>query len=305
MILNYNGKIHLPECLSSALEASKSLEAPCPVVVADNCSTQDDVSFIRQNFPRVEIVSARSNDMLFSLNEMVARRPEDIVLILNNDMRFDRDFIGPLLENFNDREVFAVSARVLDWEGRETTIAKRFGYFKNFWFYKKWDIHPQTSCLSLDAGGGCSAFRREMFVELGGFDRLYYPAYCEDTDLSYRAWKRGWKVLYEPRSVIYHKKGATLDELRGRLRNARLICRNEVLFTVKNCGGFFFVVVYCLLLPLRIVRNYLSGNHYQAEGLWDALWKLPLAFLRRFTERITMPARIKEKNFLERINRDR
>ena len=299
MILNYNGKDYLRTCLPSALEASRSLGESCPVVVVDNQSTEGDIPFIHKNFPAVEVFSARSNDMLFSLNEAVSKRSEEIVVILNNDMRFEINFINPLLKNFQDSEVFAVSARVLDWEGRETTIAKRIAYFRHFWFYKKWDFGPRTSCWSLDAGGGCSAFRRKMFLELGGFDRLYYPAYCEDTDLSYRAWKRGWKVRYEPNALIYHKSGATLNSLHGREKIACLICRNEILFTVKNCKGNLFVLFFLVFLPVKFIQNIFLGNHFMVQGILDAIGKIPEALIKRFAQKPFV--RVKDEVFLQRI----
>ena len=61
-------------------------------------------------------------------------------------------------------------------------------------------------------GGGSCAFDRRKFLELGGFDHLLAPFYLEDTDLGYMAWKRGWKVLYQPRSVVYHEHRGTIGK---------------------------------------------------------------------------------------------
>jgi hypothetical protein len=55
--------------------------------------------------------------------------------------------------------------------------------------------------------GGATAWDRKRFLMLGGFDSLYFPGYWEDVDLSWRGWKRGWRCLYEPRSVVYHAGG--------------------------------------------------------------------------------------------------
>ena len=61
-------------------------------------------------------------------------------------------------------------------------------------------------------GGGSSAFDRRKFLELGGFDHLYRPFYYEDTDLGFMAWKRGWKVLYEPGSIVFHEHRGTIGK---------------------------------------------------------------------------------------------
>jgi GT2 family glycosyltransferase len=62
------------------------------------------------------------------------------------------------------------------------------------------------------AGGGSSAYDRRKFLELGGFDPLLHPFYVEDADVSYMAWKRGWKVLYAPGSIVFHEHRGTIGK---------------------------------------------------------------------------------------------
>lgn len=302
LILTYNGLEHLKICVPSLLKAVESVPH-CPVVVVDNQSTDGSIEWLREKFPQVEAVVAGRNDYLFSLNAVVASREEDIVIVLNNDMRFDRGFISALLKHFERDDVFAVTARVFDWAGRQNTTGQRVGEVRKFWFCKHW-LHKVTEpCLTLDAGGGCAAFRRDMFLELGGFDSLYRPAYCEDTDLSYRAWKRGWKVIYEPASVIYHRIGATWDKGKGgRVAVERLIHRNEVLFTLRNVGGWGFALGYLGLLPIRMMKNALIGNHAFWQGAFQALPKMPLALLRRWNDWRT--CRRKDDDFLAEIRQE-
>jgi GT2 family glycosyltransferase len=252
------------------------------VVVVDNRSTDGSIEWLHQHYPQIEVQIADRNDYLFSLNHVVASRAEDIVVILNNDMHFDEDFISALLPHFDSADVFAVSARVLDWDGRRVTTGQRLGDKRRLWFYKSWNFEAGSACLTLDAGGGCAAFRRTMYVALGGFDPLYRPAYWEDTDLSYRAWRRGWRVVYEPASVIYHRVSATLDETQGgRPAVTRLIRRNEVIFALRNVGGWGFAVGYLALLPLRMIRNAMMRNHAFWRGALRALPRIPAALARR------------------------
>ena len=284
LILNFNGRSHLELCVPSALAAARRVPGGCPVVVVDNRSRDDSVRWLGVAHPDVEVVVAQRNDYLFSLNGVVASRPEDIVVIVNNDMRFDEDFIGGMLPHFEDDRVFAVTGRIMDWEGEHNTTGQLVGEIRHFWFYKHWNGQLAASCVTLSAG--CGAFRREMFDQLGGFDPLYRPAYWEDNDLCYRAWRRGWKVIYEPKSVIYHRVGATLDETEGgRPQVTRLIRRNEVLFAVRNVGGWGFVVAYLLLLPVRLIRNAMMRNHDMWRGALRALPRVPRALARRWRER--------------------
>ncbi len=299
VILNYNGQEHLDDCLSTALAAAKKLEKPCPVIFVDNRSTDNDVEYVKAHFPEVEVQLSAKNDYLFSLNNAIAKRSEEVVILLNNDMRFDTDFIQPLLAHFEQPEMFAVSAKTMTWDGSGVLTSRRIGYFKNFWFYRKWDHEIKHSCYSLEFCGGACAIRRKMFLSLGGFDRLYFPGYYEDADISYRAWKNGWKVVYEPNSVVYHKRGSSFKKEYDKSKIERLMHRNEILFTVKNCGIGIFVYAYLFLLPLRAFRQKLAGNSCLALGILDSFKKIPMALSERF--KMNSKNKVKEAEFLSVI----
>ena len=299
MVLNYNGRRHLDECFSTLLVAAGRSRHDCRVVCVDNRSTEPDVAYLRERFPEVEVIVADENDFLFSLNPIVARRSEDVVVILNNDMRFDADFVDPLLAHFSDASLFAAASQLMSWDGASRQNQARRGWVRNAWFYKGWrgDGHQPTT--SLEAPGGAAAYHRARFVELGGFDPLYRPGYYEDLDLSYRAWVRGWRTVFEPASVIYHKEGVTMDGMFGTGRVARVHFRNHVLFTVKNIGGWAFLAAFMALLPLRALRPVVRGDLVPMRGILAALGRLPAA-LRARRER---PRNVSSSMVLARIER--
>ena len=300
IILNYNGQKHLKDCLPSAVAAARASSFPCSVVVLDNCSTEDDVEYIRLGFPSVEVIISTKNDMLFSLNPAVEQRAEDVVILLNNDIRVDEHFVDPLVRHFEeDPRLFAVMGKAFDWAGERVTTGKRIAWFEHSWLYTRWVYDVSQPCATLYAEGGCSAFRRDRFVALGGFDHMFYPGYCEDMDLSYRAWQRGWTCLFEPSSILYHKIGASMGERFGRSRVTRLIDRNLVLFTIKNCGGTLFLVCFLALLPLRALRSYFAGDRPLTMGILDSLRVLPLALFRRWDAR--RHVRVSDRQFLAQI----
>jgi GT2 family glycosyltransferase len=254
-------------------------------VVVDNRSTDGSIEWLHLAFPQVEARIAKSNDYLFSLNEVAASRTEDVVVILNNDLHFDEKFLCALLPHFVDGGLFAATAKVMDWEGSCVTMGLRIGEIRRFWFYNRLHHNSSQFSIALDAGGACAAYRRSMFLELGGFDPLYHPAYWEDADLSYRAWLRGLKIVFEPASIVYHRSGGTWQEATGRSRVIRLKRRNEVLFTTKNVGSWLFVLVYLGLLPLRVIRDAFLGRHAQWRGMLDAVPRIPTALWGRFQQR--------------------
>jgi GT2 family glycosyltransferase len=152
---------------------------------------------------------------------------------------------------------------------------------RNCWYYQWWDLDVQRPVYTLDAGGGCAAFRRTYFAELNGFDPLFRPGYFEDVDLSYRAWMRGWRIIFEPNSVIYHREGATLQDRSRETRFRTLLARNQVLFTLKNVGGWLFVIGFLALAPIRAIR----GDRYTSRGLLRAAPRALRALLSRASRR--------------------
>jgi len=208
-ILNYNGKKHLEHLLPTACAAAEKFSGPCAVVVLDNQSTNDDVGWIRREFPSVETIVTLKNDFLFSYNWLAHKRTEDILVLLNNDLKVDHDFLAPLVQHFESSDIFSVSARSYDWNGAEVTSGPARLNFENGFYGWKFDTEHQKTCHTLFTSGGFMAVDRKKFIELGGFNRLFMPAYCEDLDLCFRAWRRGWRCIYEPGSVVWHRHQAT------------------------------------------------------------------------------------------------
>jgi GT2 family glycosyltransferase len=228
-ILNYNGRQHLEHLLPTAIAAAQKCPIECSVLVLDNRSTDPDVDWVKREFPSVQVVVAPENDFLFSYNWLLARLPDDIVVILNNDLRLDEHFLAPLLRHFQSPNVFAVSASSYDWEGRERTSGPARLTFQNGFYGWSYDCTRQELCHTLFTSGGFMAVDRKKFLELGGFNRLFHPAYCEDLDLGFRAWRRGWRSIYEPASVVWHRESASWD-VSKEARPNKLHLRNSLFF---------------------------------------------------------------------------
>jgi N-acetylglucosaminyl-diphospho-decaprenol L-rhamnosyltransferase len=208
-ILNYNGKKHLEHLLPTACAAAKKFSGICAVVVLDNQSSDGDVAWVEREFPSIQAIVAPINDFLFSYNWLAQKRAEDIFVLLNNDLKVDRDFLDPLIRHFQSPDVFSVSCRSYGWNGAQVTSGPARLNFKNGFYSWKFDTQRQKTCHTMFTSGGFMAVDREKFVELGGFNRLFAPAYCEDVDLCFRAWRRGWRCIYEPRSIVWHRHQAT------------------------------------------------------------------------------------------------
>jgi len=182
----------------------------------------------------------------------------EVAVLLNSDVTVSPDFLPPLLEDLAKPNVFAVGSRFLNPDGSLTDALgnRTSGRWSRglLQLYHETDPEKLTgTCPQLYANGGAMAFWRGKWLALGGFDALYQPFYWEDVDLGYRAWGRGWQVLYEPASVVFHDQGSTISKLFQSTHIELMSAKNAVLFTWKN------------LLDPRMFRRMLA-----AQARWAA-----------------------------------
>ena len=224
-ILNFNGVHHLESLLPTVPAAVAGTAGPVNVVVLDNRSTADDVAWLARQAPDVEVVVAAKNDYLYSYNALLAARTEDIVVLLNNDLRLAPGFLPALLRPFAQPEVFSVGATSRDWDDTAYTCGParlRSHHGTYFW---DWERDRQETSPTLFTSGGFMAVDRGRFLELGGFNPLYHPGYGEDLDLCFRAWRRGWQCIFEPTARVYHRENGTFST-----RARQLMERSQWLF---------------------------------------------------------------------------
>ena len=145
----------------------------------------------------------------------------------------------------------------------------------------------QVECPSptLYTIGGATMFVREKFLTLGGFDGLYFPATWEDIDISYRALKRGWKILYEPSCVVYHKHHATMSNRYKRDSYRVIEQKNEILFTWRNIADPDLIREHFLNLPKKIFHTLFSGDFTFARAVFSALKQSKEVIIKRNKER--------------------
>jgi GT2 family glycosyltransferase/glycosyltransferase involved in cell wall biosynthesis len=242
VIPNWNGRDLLERYLPSVIAAMNG-NPDNEVIVVDNGSEDGSAEYLRQNFPQVRLLALETNlGFGGGSNAGFRAAKNDIVVLLNSDMRVEPDFLAPLLEPFSDEKVFAVSCQIYlsdPLKRREET-----GLTEGWWEAGKPRVsHREDAAVNepfpcFYAGGGSSAFDRRKFLELGGFDELLSPFYLEDTDLGFLAWKHGWKVLYHPRSIVFHEHRGTIGRKFTQAYINSVLKKNFLLFTWKNIHGW-------------------------------------------------------------------
>src|SRR5579864_3629366 len=290
VIPNWNGRDLLEKYLPSvvtALAGNRGNE----IIVVDNGSTDGSADFVRQQFPEVKLVALERNlGFGGGSNAGVRAAINDIVVLLNSDMRVEPGFLAPLLSGFSDDRVFAVSCQILftDPAKRREETGLTQGWWEEGGLRVRHRIDDQIGDLypCFYGGGGSCAFDRRKFLELGGFDPLLEPFYLEDTDLGYQAWKRGWKVLYQPRSVVYHEHRGTIGKRFTEARIQAVLEKNSILFTWKNihewrrmASHFFFTYAGALVSvvfgdsPRRASMTGLGRAFLQLPGAVRSRWR--------------------------------
>jgi len=265
IIVNWNGAHHLRTCLPSLLAQSfQSLE----IIVVDNGS-KDDSAEVTRDFQARWLPLGGNVGLAPALNRGAAIAFGDFLLFVNNDMRFDPGFVAALLEPLkNDEAIFATDAMQFNWEGNERVhLAARLVKRKpsghsstelvpGLYFYQREE--PQQSSVFMGSAA-CMLVRRTLFQKLTGFDdRL--PLGYEDVEICWRAWIHGWKTVYVPNAICWHRVGSSGRSPQGMRMNFRGILRGRLLFATK-------------LLPLRYaVRTWLISAAALGRDLSRLRW---------------------------------
>jgi GT2 family glycosyltransferase len=291
IILNWDGKPLLEECLPSVLEAVRREGAAHDVMVVDNGSSDGSVDFIREKFPCVRVLALdRNYGFIGGNNQGVAAVETDIVVLLNNDMVVDPGFLKPLLDGFEDPSVFAVTSQIFfaDPSRRREETGKTRARFEDGFFYL-WhdDIYPddekRRTLPVMWAGGGSCAIDRSKYDALGGLDPLYHPFYVEDADLSYQAWKRGWKCLLAPASRVVHKHRSTTVKRFGEDFIESTVRKNQFLFVWKNVTDLSMLAQHFRNLPRIHARAMMRRTpQFEVRSYLRAIRQLPEALLKRW-----------------------
>lgn len=235
IIPNFNGKEHLVYCLPALLaQTYQDFE----IVIVDNGSADDSILFVRQNFPRVQLIVNRYNLGYAEANNMAIRATcSPYVVTLNNDTRVESDWLAEMIKAVEaHRQVGMIACKILAM--REPHLIDsagldidRMGMAWNR-YHGQIDHGAETEPYEVFCPTGAAAlYKREMLEQVGLFDETFF-AYCEDMDLGWRARLMGWPCLYVPAAKVYHLHSATSGQ--GSPFKRYLLTRNRIWTILKN-----------------------------------------------------------------------
>ena len=272
VIPNYK-KHPLVDNLSQVLKACPG----CEIIVADDASPDDTVKFLKKNFPRVKgVVNQKNLRFAATCNAGAAAASGDVVVLLNSDVAPKKGFLKPLLTHFNkDKKVFAVSCLEIQF----ALGKKSFSGKNRCWFERGFLNHAaapivnfKKPALNCWGTGGSMALDRKKFMDLSGFDTIYAPAYWEDIDLSWRARQQGFRILFEPRSRVFHNHETTNISVFGQKRLSTMAYRNQLIFVWNNIRGRR-LVEHFLWLPYHLTITTLRSQGLFLVAFFWAIWR--------------------------------
>ena len=290
LVLNYNGRKIIEECMPSIVQATKKSRFSVNISVIDNVSTDDSVEYLKREFPDVNLFIMEENKFLLSYNDVLKKINEEIVILLNNDISVDEGFIDQLVEPFLYEEtLFFTAPRTLKqdgtgYEGNLTRIEFKYGFFRPDSYFDGYLEATKNNGPTIMTGFG--AFRRKWFLALGGYDSLYLPGRWEDLDICYRGWKHGWRGIYVANSIVYHKGAYSFNNRFGEYRTLVIAQRNHYLFIWKNLTDPALILNHILFLVPRLCFAFVRGNKSFVLGFIKSIPYL----LRSLSRRYEMPA---------------
>ena len=250
IIPNYNGKELLENNIPSVIKAYRNKKNNIKeVVVVDDASTDSSIDFIKLNYPQIKIIKHKVNRGFSAAVNTGARTAEgELLALLNNDVKPRVDFLTDVLPHFKNPRVFAVSLH-------EKGYGWANGMFKDGFIVHSGCQEDDKSHTTFWASGGSGVFRRSYWMLLGGFDEeLFSPFYWEDVDICYRAAKKGWINLWEPKANVIHQHESTIGKLSKRYKQ-RIEERNQLLFIWKNLSSPILMRKHIAGLLKRIGRH--------------------------------------------------
>lgn len=269
LILNWNGKHLLERFMPSVLEYNSD---QADVFVIDNASTDDSISFLKQNYPTVQRIEFDENwGFAKGYNKAINQVPHPYFVLLNSDVRVTSNWlVAPLNFLESNPDYVACQPKIRDEkEPHKFEYAGACGGFIDFLGYPfcrgrifdslEEDEGQYDSIKDIFWASGAALFiKRKSYLEAGGLDEGFF-AHQEEIDLCWRLLNRGYKIACIPQSVVYHLGGASLDKAHP--KKTYLNFRNNLCMLLKNLPKSALPLIF-----IRLLLDGVAGVKYLFEG---------------------------------------
>ncbi len=281
-ILNWNGKAYLEQFLPALI-------ASCPdyaeVVIIDNASTDDSLAFLSEHYPQLRlIVNDENYGFAKGYNVGLRQIDADYYCLLNSDIEVTPNWIDPVINQMDtDEQIAAVQPKLLsyhhrnqfEYAGAAGGFIDRYGY--PFCRGRFFDVLEEdkgqydTEKQIFWASGAALFVRGKLYHQLGGLDDDFF-AHMEEIDFCWRINNAGYKIMFNPQSVIYHIGGGTLPKENP--FKTFLNYRNDLFLLLKNLPKRRLAITFFIRFFLDIVAAFvflLQGHGKDCKAVFKAM----------------------------------
>lgn len=273
IIPSFNGKHllkkHLPKVIKHSIRYNK-------IIIIDNGSDDGTVDWLTKEYPDIQIIKNNKNlGFTVPVIQGISASKSEYFILLNNDVEPFKGYLDSPLKYLQEKDVFAVTFTEKNSSWPKVNLD---GGKLNFTEGED----RQSPHYSAWASGGSAIFNRAIYDKIGGFNPIYAPFYWEDVDLGYRAWKMGYKIIWDNNSIVDHQHESTAKKLNKNYINS-IKQRNELLFNWINItdaklrrNHLVYLVKTVLKHPkyisvvARAITRYVLNSHKYRSKITDS-----------------------------------
>ncbi|MBI4015732.1 MAG: glycosyltransferase family 2 protein [Candidatus Aenigmarchaeota archaeon] len=284
IILNWNTAVDTIECLESL---KKQTEKDFEIILVDNASAPSDIEKLKfycekERQMGIQLLFNKEN-MGFAggSNAGLKLARGEIIISLNNDTVVTEDWLENLLIPFKDQSVGASGSKAIYFYERDKKIVQFSGGRVTFYGAavcdgqgKPDDNIPSDTVESQWLMGAAFAFRRTIIEKMGEWFCEYFFAYYDEVDICWRIRSMGYRVVYCPKSTLYHKGSASVKINKFSYMQQKLSFRNKYLTFWRNLPVYKFLVVLPFLCSydlLRCIKYSVRGEFYFAKSYLEGM----------------------------------
>lgn len=274
VILNWNGRELLKKFLPSVVE-NTSLDG-VDIIVADNASTDDSISFLHATYPNIRIIQLEKNyGFAEGYNRALSQISSEYYVLLNSDVELTPNWLDPLVCYLdNNITVAALQPKILsqrekqyfEYAGASGGYIDQLGFpfCRGRIFGTVEDDKGQYDEIKdiFWASGACMLIRSKDYFDVGGLDEKFF-AHMEEIDLCWRLKARGRRIVCVPESIVYHVGGGTLGKENA--HKVYLNFRNNMLMLYKNLSEQSINKI----IRKRAVYNWIAAFQFILSGDWQ------------------------------------
>jgi len=286
IIPNYNGEKYLKKCIDSVYKS----DIDCfELIVVDNGSSDKSLELIRKNYPHIKLIKFDKNTgFAVACNEGIKQSQGEFIFLLNNDVELKRNCISSLynyliknegIHSASPKMLMADKQSFIDAAGDGLTVGGA-AYNRGHNVEDKGQFNKEEIIFGVCAGA--AMYRKDLFDKIGLFDKDYF-AYMEDVDFNLRANLCGYKAVYVPQAVCYHKGNATFGYYSS--KHVFYTNRNNVFFILKYYSFNWIVKHFSEIINHQIKMARLFSGTGRGWAFFksriSAIIKLPKMIVKR------------------------